>query len=93
MVRDLLRSFFLGRRRALASMPYADYLRSPEWRRRRADALRRAGWRCQVCNSSVALEVHHRTYERRGAEDSGDLIVLCRRCHSLYHGSGRGVSP
>ena len=84
-----LRSFLFGRRLVLATMPYADYLHTWEWRRRRAAALRRAGWRCQICNRAgapgVPLDVHHRTYERRGHEAAGDLIVLCRRCHGLYH--------
>jgi hypothetical protein len=34
--------------------------------------------------------VHHRTYERFGREDTGDLTVLCRRCHTLFHGVVEG---
>jgi hypothetical protein len=62
------------------------YLRSPHWRETRERALERAGHRCQVCNSEQRLDVHHRTYERIGAEEPGDLTVLCRRCHDLFHG-------
>ena len=86
-----LRSFLFGRRAALAAMPYPDYLLTREWRRRRSAALRRAGFRCQVCNAAgPILDVHHRTYERRGAEDAGDLIVLCRLCHEKYHNVLKG---
>jgi 5-methylcytosine-specific restriction endonuclease McrA len=42
-----------------------------------------------VCNEEASkgkpLDVHHRTYERRGAEKAEDVIVLCRRCHELFH--------
>lgn len=74
------------RERALASMPYTEYLLSPEWDALRKAALKRAGYLCQVCNRSRVLHVHHRTYERRGAELPGDLTVLCDECHALFHG-------
>jgi chromosomal replication initiation ATPase DnaA len=69
----------------LRTMPYDQYLLTPEWQERRKQALLRAQYRCQVCNSTERLHVHHRTYERRGAEEAGDLTVLCRDCHELYH--------
>jgi hypothetical protein len=31
------------------------------------------------------LQVHHRTYERRGAELADDLVVVCRQCHEIHH--------
>jgi 5-methylcytosine-specific restriction endonuclease McrA len=70
----------------LRSMPYREYLKTPEWQACRRDALRRADYSCQVCNSGGPLDVHHRTYERRGTERASDLIVLCRDCHALFHG-------
>lgn len=63
---------------------YDRYMASPEWQRRRAVAIRKAGGRCQVCNEGGELEVHHRTYERFGAEMEDDLTVLCEGCHELY---------
>ena len=71
---------------ALARMPYANYLQTPEWRERRLAALERAHYRCQVCYGSLYLQVHHRTYERRGREWPEDLTVLCDACHALFHG-------
>lgn len=77
------------------------YLRSEHWLRTRREALARADRRCQVCNGQQSLDVHHRTYERLGAELPTDLTVLCRRCHDLFHKSmapkpgkpkGRGAS-
>lgn len=71
----------------LRTMPYRDYLQTPEWEEKRAKALRRANYSCQLCNAEkVELHVHHRTYERRGEEYASDLIVLCYSCHGRFHG-------
>lgn len=66
----------------LAPVDYQTYLRSRRWKARAERAKRRAGYRCQICNSSMNLEVHHRTYERLGYEADDDLTVLCARCHA-----------
>jgi hypothetical protein len=60
---------------------YLAYLNSPDWRRRRNAALRRAGFRCERCNSKRDLQAHHKTYERLGAERDSDIEVLCLLCH------------
>jgi hypothetical protein len=72
-------------RLALRTMPYREYLRTAHWQRCRDLALKRAGYACQLCNGRGELHVHHRTYERRGAEIDADLIVLCKRCHQRFH--------
>ncbi len=70
----------------LRAMPYREYLRTPEWRRTRAAALVRAGNACSLdVTHTDRLEVHHRTYERVGAELVTDLVVLCHSCHELHH--------
>jgi 5-methylcytosine-specific restriction endonuclease McrA len=70
----------------LKTMPYREYLRSPEWKAKRERKLEQALGRCQVCNrEDMTLEVHHRTYERRGNEWDEDLTVLCRDCHTNFH--------
>jgi 5-methylcytosine-specific restriction endonuclease McrA len=80
----------------LATMPYRKYLSTPEWKATRAEALKRAGHRCQTCNTPATienrLEVHHRTYARRGNELPQDLTVLCQACHILIHKHRRLVS-
>lgn len=89
------REFLEGRRehtqrqRELASMPYRDYLQTPEWQATCKGALHRAKYCCQTCASKGELHVHHRTYARRGHEWSSDLIVLCAPCHSLFHQNAR----
>ncbi len=71
----------------LRAMPYAEYLQSPEWRERRQQALDWARNACQLCNSpQEPLHVHHRTYDRLGAELPADMVVLCEECHCLIHG-------
>lgn len=69
---------------------YRSYLRSPEWRKKRAKAVKRAGYACEVCSVGGRLEVHHTTYARLGKERLSDLVVACRRCHRWVHRTGRG---
>ncbi len=60
----------------LRALPYREYLQTPHWKRRRQDKVRVAGYRCQLCNrGAVTLNVHHRTYERRGARWGSDGAV------------------
>lgn len=75
----------------LKSCPYSEYLQSEHWKDIRLMALRRASFRCQLCNAQDKLNVHHRTYERRGEELLSDLTVLCEPCHAKHH--GKEVKP
>lgn len=71
---------------ALRAMPYRDYLQTEHWKALRQQMLKRARYRCQLCNrGDVSLHVHHRTYENRGDERYSDLIVLCADCHQTFH--------
>lgn len=69
----------------LRAMPYKEYLLSEHWLETRNRKLKQARFQCQLCNAPWPLQVHHRTYERRGCEDMGDLTVLCRPCHAKFH--------
>lgn len=60
---------------------YLAYLNSAEWRMRRQRALKLAGYRCHRCGAKRPLQVHHKTYDRLGAEWDQDLEVLCVTCH------------
>lgn len=65
---------------------YAEYLKSPQWRKKRRKALELHGSKCGVCGSTERLEVHHlhyRTLFRESPRD--DLRVLCHDCHALHH--------
>lgn len=80
------------RLKELRTMPYREYLQTPEWRRRRYYHLKTTGHHCQVCNASakqIRLNVHHRKYSTLGNESFTDLIVLCEDCHALFHREGK----
>lgn len=65
-------------------LTYQQYLRAPEWANRRLAALK--GIReCQACGREARLDAHHRSYERLGHEEPGDLVALCGVCHRGVH--------
>lgn len=66
---------------------YRAYLGSPRWLTMRRLALEAAEGRCLLCNAAEGLDVHHRTYDRVGAERLSDLVVLCGDCHGRHHGT------
>lgn len=74
---------------SLRSMPYPEYLRTEHWQAVRVRAHEADGHACRVCGSTDGLNVHHRTYERRGCELPGDVITLCQPCHQLFHDNGK----
>lgn len=62
------------------------YLRGPWWaelRQRYADHPE-APHSCAVCGTP-RYQLHHRTYERLGAEHVSDLIALCDQHHHSLH--------
>lgn len=70
----------------LKAMPYPEYLQTEHWKEFARLARRKARFHCQLCNSDKQpLHVHHRTYQRRGCEELGDVIVLCEVCHDTFH--------
>ena len=69
-------------------MIYQSYINGSKWRNNpaRVAELQAAGFRCRICNTpkdEAQLEVHHRTYERLGNEQPGDLTALCSGCHRV----------
>lgn len=76
------------------SQKYDAYLKTDYWKAVTNAVKKRAGYRCQVCNSQHDLQAHHRTYEHRGHELDylDDLICLCRRCHGVFHGTISALS-
>ncbi|MHA1213097.1 MAG: HNH endonuclease [Candidatus Heimdallarchaeota archaeon] len=61
---------------------YKEYIKSDEWKIKRAFALNRTGHRCEKCGSQYKLEVHHKTYDNLYKESPKDLEVLCAKCHT-----------
>lgn len=65
---------------------YKEYLKTDHWKITRAAALRRAGYKCEICGSSKELNVHHLTYKNIGNERPEELKVLCYYHHKMIHG-------
>ena len=67
---------------------YQNYLKSRTWKSISSKIKDRDKWKCRLCNSGLDLHVHHRSYEFIGNESKHleDLITICSRCHSLFHG-------
>lgn len=68
---------------------YNIVIRSKRWALLRDKFIYRCDSRCMRCNwqktqwsKGRTLELHHRTYERLGAEAEGDLELLCSVCHA-----------
>jgi 5-methylcytosine-specific restriction endonuclease McrA len=69
---------------------YDEYILSDEWRAKRMIVLARDRYRCQICESTSGLEVHHLTYAHLYAEHLFELVTLCARCHcDGYHQDAR----
>ena len=62
------------------------YLKSDDWRRKRALVLKRDQYRCVFCGTR-ATQVHHKQYARRniGREPIEWLVSVCKSCHEQQH--------
>jgi hypothetical protein len=67
--------------------PYKDFLQTRYWKTIRMYVMASRGNKCQLCNSTNNLNVHHSTYANHGREHDHleDLILLCRPCHAKFH--------
>lgn len=62
---------------------YQRYTRSPHWRAFRLEAIKNAGGKCSLCQTTDNLVVHHKHYETLGKETFDDVEVLCSKCHMV----------
>lgn len=71
----------------IRGMDYQHFLKTPYWKAITAHIKFKAGYRCQLCNSSGNLITHHRHYGIHGSEHAHmyELIALCDRCHNKFH--------
>lgn len=71
---------------------YSDYMKSKEWKLRRAKFISLKKHRnCEICCSESNLIVHHHTYLRVGCELDQDLALLCNSCHTRLHFAADGT--
>jgi len=83
-----------SRAKTLRWMPYSEYLKTGHWKRLRAAKRVEGHGQCELCGSTERLNVHHRTYARRGCEKMEDLILVCTACHRTHHkGSDAAFAP
>jgi hypothetical protein len=84
-------AFLKNRLKKLGFGYYIDYLRSPQWasvgERYRTSESNALTQKCVVC-ADPKFELHHRTYQRLGAELLSDLVPLCRLHHEELHERG-----
>lgn len=64
---------------------YRQYLRSPEWKRKRDAVFDREKGICQGCLNEPIEHVHHATYTHQYDELLFQLIGLCENCHRKVH--------
>jgi 5-methylcytosine-specific restriction endonuclease McrA len=65
------------------------HLNPANYKKLRFDVLRRDGWRCQMCGSKAAVEVHHLVHRsQRGSDIETNLTTLCSNCHTIVHRGG-----
>jgi 5-methylcytosine-specific restriction endonuclease McrA len=76
---------------------YLEFLKSPEWQRKRAKIIARDGGKCVVCRSPRELQVDHIRYPDRDASFKAfvgqrldQLQTLCRGCHERKTRRSRG---
>lgn len=73
------------------AVEYAAYLKSPEWKEKRAEFLVhcvKAGKAfCYKCKTPAMpwFPVHHLNYRNAGRERFSDLRIVCRDCHKEIH--------
>ena len=64
---------------------YSEYLKSVEWAQIKIDLYTLRGKKCELCESTKNIAIHHRTYDRIFNEEPADLIILCGKCHFKIH--------
>lgn len=64
---------------------YNHYIKSNAWNLKRNKRLEIDNNTCQMCGSVDNLQVHHWHYNNVGDEKMGDLMTVCKSCHSKLH--------
>jgi hypothetical protein len=63
------------------SVEYQKHINSAQWKNTRQVLFKMRGRKCEKCDATTDLEVHHLTYERFGHESEKDLQILCPPHH------------
>lgn len=65
---------------------YQEYLESPKWKEFRKKVFERYGRKCDKCQTTKNLQVHHLHYHNIFNEQLEDVRVLCKKHHDEVHG-------
>lgn len=63
-----------------------EYLKTEEWRAKRAAVMERSKGLCEGCRCAYATQVHHLTYIHWKNELLWELVAVCDDCHDRAHG-------
>ena len=66
----------------------AEYPNHGELKRRRLEALKKTGGKCEICNKA-ASGIHH-IDESKDNHKLNNLFVVCRKCHGMIHAKELG---
>ncbi len=69
----------------VADILYGEYLRTKHWERVKKRIKYIFQNKCQLCCSEVNLHVHHNDYRNMWHETIADVVLLCEKCHNLFH--------
>jgi 5-methylcytosine-specific restriction endonuclease McrA len=64
---------------------YENYLKTPQWFKKRDRVLKRDKQLCQACLIHPATQVHHLSYKFLGDEPLFHLTSVCSNCHERLH--------
>lgn len=56
-------------------------MQSDKWRKRKHRLFEKRGYACEMCGARGPVDVHHKNYDRLGAELDDDLLIVCKDCH------------
>ena len=73
----------------IVKMHYDEFLQDPRWKTFRQFVFSVRGRKCERCQSSGNLQVHHIKYKEGllpWEYTCNDVMVLCRGCHEKIHG-------
>ena len=65
---------------------YKTYLKSSLWTRRKNNYFQKYGKRCEACDSSSYITLHHAIYrDNYGDEPDEEVFAMCATCHGAFH--------
>jgi hypothetical protein len=68
------------------------------WKKRKKEIIAKKGNKCQSCGRTEYLQVHHKKQGKLSDKEyyepkDDDVIVLCRKCHYIFHKTGKYLKP